>query len=140
MFSLTDLDDCGCVSGPSGTCSRCKLSEYENSYKDETNLTSELYKPDYDVSSRYCQTMPLHSSIKTKVIKAKWIEVSTDKAVLVLSKTDEWFWIPLELIQKTKKTSKGNWKFTVTHHFKMKSIKVDNHHYFNREDYVKCKS
>lgn len=134
MFSLTDLDGCGCVSGPSGTCSRCKVSEYENSYKDETNLTKELY---YQVSASYSSGVPV---LETKVIKAKWIEVSTDKAVLVLSKTDEWFWIPLELIQKTKKTSKGNWKFTVTHHFKMKSIKVDNHHYFNREDYVKCKS
>lgn len=134
MFSLTDLDDCGCVSGPSGTCSRCRISEYENSYKDETNLTKELY---CQVSAKYSSGV---SVLETKVIKAKWIEVSTDKAVLVLSKTDEWFWIPLELIQKTKKTSKGNWKFTVTHHFKMKSIKVDNHHYFNREDYVKCKS
>lgn len=134
MFSLTDLDGCGCVSGPSGTCSLCKLREYENSYKDETNLTQELY---CQVSSSYSSGV---SVLETKVIKAKWIEVSTDKAVLVLSKTDEWFWIPLELIQKTKKTSKGNWKFTVTHHFKMKSIKVDNHHYFNREDYVKCKS
>lgn len=134
MFSLTDLDGCDCVSGPSGTCSRCKISEYENSYKDETNLTQELY---CQVSASYSSGV---SVLETKVIKAKWIEVSTDKAVLVLSKTDEWFWIPLELIQKTKKTSKGNWKFTVTHHFKMKSIKVDNHHYFNREDYVKCKS
>ena len=84
------------------------------------------------MSSYYWQTTP---TPETKVIKVKWIESVTNKAVLVLSKKNEWFWIPMSLIDKMDKTSKGNYKLTVPKSFKKKVIEVQNHHYFNNDEY-----
>lgn len=139
MFSQTnDEDSCSCVSGPAGTCSNCKRWE-DASKDDETNLTKDLYQFDYDISSYYWQVTPNYAistpASETKVIKVKWIESVTDKAVLVLSKKDKWFWIPMTLIDEMDKTSKGNYKLTVPKSFKKKVIEVQNHHYFDRDEY-----
>lgn len=147
MFGSSDYDDdgCGCVSGPAGTCSSCK--RIEESYETPPrNNPRELFKNDEYVFTDFdilCShevvrnPTPLYYSepTKTKKLKVKWIETVTDKAILVLSKKDEWFWIPLSFVEGMEKTKKGNIKLEVFETFKRKVIQVPNHHYFDIKEH-----
>ena len=65
----------------------------------------------------------------TKIIKIKWIQHTTDKAVLVKNKKG-WFWIPLSLVVNMKQTKKG-WKFKVNKSFTKQYIVTPLNNYFN---------
>lgn len=94
---------------------------------------------DYDFSSMYHHIHPLITDLESKkvrTIKVRWIESTTEKSVLVLTKKQKWFWIPISVISDLNRTSKGNWKIVVYDYFKEKEIVVKNHHYFERDEYL----
>lgn len=94
---------------------------------------------DYDFSSMYYHIQPLITDIESKkvrTIKVRWIESTTEKSVLVMTKKQKWFWIPISVISDLNRTSKGNWKIVVYDYFKEKEIVVKNHHYFERDEYL----
>mgnify|MGYP000022179358 FL=1 len=94
---------------------------------------------DYDFSSMYHHIQPLITDIESKkvrTIKVRWIESTTEKSVLVMTKKQKWFWIPISVISDLNRTSKGNWKIVVYDYFKEKEIVVKNHHYFERDEYL----
>ena len=64
---------------------------------------------------------------KVRTIKVRWIESTTEKSVLVMTKKQKWFWIPISVISDLNRTSKGNWKIVVYDYFKEKEIVVKNH-------------
>lgn len=94
---------------------------------------------DYDFSSMYHHIHPLITDLesnKVRTIKVRWIESTTEKSVLVMTKKQKWFWIPISVISDLNRTSKGNWKIVVYDYFKEKEIVVKNHHYFERDEYL----
>ena len=125
-----------------GVGSRCSV-HYDEDKLPKINIYDYEAINDYDFSSMYHHVHPLITDIefkKVRIIKVRWIESTTEKSVLVMTKKQKWFWIPISVISDLNQTSKGNWKITVYDFFKEKEIVVKNHHYFDREEYCESKS
>ena len=133
MYMTTNDEEsrCTCTVGIGSGCSI---------HYDESESFSEVNSiDDYDFSSMYHHIHPLITdpeSNKVRTIKVRWIESTTEKSVLVMTKKQKWFWIPISVISDLNRTSKGNWKIVVYDYFKEKQIVVKNHHYFERDEYL----
>ena len=135
MYMTTNDEESRCTCTV-GVGSRCSIHYDEPTpYIFENNAQ----EPDYDFSSMYHHVMPLIADVesnKTRSFKVRWIESVTDKATLVLSKKNKWFWVPLSVIDDMTTTPKGYWKITVYDYFKEKEVDVKINHYFNRDEYL----
>lgn len=122
---------CTCPPGPGASCSACRSAE-----ESVSDLLSN-YEPvnDYNLFSSDYETQATYVENKTKHLKFRWLESTTEKAVLVVDKKDRWYWIPLSVITHIDKTSKGNLKIEVPDFYKAKEATVVNHRYFNRDEY-----
>lgn len=132
MTSNDEESRCTCTVGVGSSCS-VHFDFPDLFERDKTSLN------DFDYSSMYHEVLPLITDIesnKVRVIKVRWIEVTTENSVLVMTKKQKWHWIPLSVISDLKRTSKGNWKIEVYDFFKEKEVNVKTHHYFDRDEYL----
>ena len=133
MYMTTNDEESRCTCTV-GVGSRCSIHYDKSESFSEVNSIN-----DYDFSSMYHHIHPLITDLesnKVRTIKVRWIESTTEKSVLVMTKKQKWFWIPISVISDLNRTSKGNWKIVVYDYFKEKEIVVKNHHYFERDEYL----
>lgn len=132
MYMTTNDEESRCTCTV-GVGSRCSIHYDEPEFFSDINSIN-----DYDFSSMYHHVHPLITDLESKkvrTIKVRWIESTTEKSVLVMTKKQKWFWIPISVISDLNRTPKGNWRIVVYDYFKEKEIVVKNHHYFERDEY-----